>query len=201
MFTYCLNRPITAVDSSGSRTYFINGISNDGEDSPEYADNFAKAMGEQNVDDVILIPVYTNQDTIVKTAVGAIEVALEMCNVDVYTGEVVNAILADLENNPLKDGEQINIVGYSGGGQIALNAMEVLGDQVDNVILIGTPVMEIFKTRTKISMIYAGYDVLSWNLTIGVEQYFGGWYGYGGYFSVSNIENTVSTVKKILGKA
>ena len=73
----------------------------------------------------------------------------------------------------------LTIIGYSGGGQLALNVTEKLAVPVDNVVLIGSPVMEVMNSKTDVSVIYSNYDPLSWNI------------GYGaGFYNVGNVRHT-----------
>ncbi|MBR3965560.1 MAG: RHS repeat-associated core domain-containing protein, partial [Clostridia bacterium] len=179
MYAYCHNNPIVGIDPTGKRTYILNGIANDNLDRPpEYIETFQKLLAEAGIDDVRTIPLYTGQVGIRGTVKGAIQVVSEMLNVDIYTDLVVNKILADLKNDPLEDGEQLNLIGYSGGGQVALNVMEKMNGKISNVILIGTPVCEIWKNSTKVTMVYGGFDPLSWNIGHGYKSYFMGWFGH-----------------------
>ncbi len=52
------------------------------------------------------------------------QVIIEMVNIDVYSTQLANQIASDLANNPLAKGEQLNLIDYSGGGQVVLNAAE-----------------------------------------------------------------------------
>ena len=54
------------------------------------------------------------------------QVIIEMVNIDVYSTQLANQIASDLANNPLAKGEQLNLIDYSGGGQVVLNAAEKL---------------------------------------------------------------------------
>lgn len=199
MFAYCLNNPVTGIDSSGKRTYFINGISNDEESGPPaYADAFAKALMDLGVKDVRTVAAYNGQKGFWGTLTGVAEVACEMVNINVYSHVIAQSILNDLENNPLEEGEQLNLIGYSGGGQLVLNVMEILDGKVDNVILIGAPVAECWNTTTTVSMIYAGWDPLSWNVGWGYNSYFAGWFGHTDYFNSDNIKHVAKIVSKII---
>ena len=198
MFAYCLNKPVTCVDRNGKRTYVINGIGNDNEDEvPEYIQKFCDEMEEAGVENVHPIAVYTNQPGF-RAAIGFFQAIMEMMNIDVYSSAVYSVIQQDLADHPLEEGEQLNIIGYSGGGQVALNVAEMLGDQVDNVILIGAPVMEIFNGDYTVTMIYALFDPFSWNIGWGYNVYFSGLHGHGGYFKGTQLQNTVDIVTSII---
>jgi triacylglycerol esterase/lipase EstA (alpha/beta hydrolase family) len=198
MFAYCLNRPVICADSNGKRTYVINGIGNDNEDEvPDYIQEFCDELEEAGVENVSPIAVYKNQPGIL-AVVGFFQVIAEMVNIDVYSTAVYLSIQQDLEAHPLEDGEQLNLIGYSGGGQIALNVAEMLGDQVDNVILIGAPVAEIRNGSFKISAIYSPHDPFSWNVSMGYDTYSNGRHGHGGYFKQPYMQRTVDTVVSII---
>lgn len=84
------------------------------------------------------------------------------------------------------------------GGQIALNVMEKMKNQFNNVVPIGAPVAEMCRSTTKVSMIYAGWDPLSWNIGFGYKTYFAGWFGHTSYFSDKYIKKVASIVDKII---
>ena len=198
MFAYCLNNPIFRYDSNGRRTYVINGIGNDEEDdAPEYIKEFCVLLEENDVDDAKAIPVYTGQSGagILK---GIVQVVLEMCNIDVYTAYAYAYIMADLQEAPLEEGEKLNIIGYSGGGQIALNVAEKIDEKVDNVILIGTPVMEILDGSAKVSLLYSYGDPFSWNVGFGFDSYCTGTGGHHSYFK-NDLDSTFTYVQAIIG--
>lgn len=188
MFAYCLNRPTSGLDSNGKRTYFLNGIGNEEEtEPPDYAGKFEDELTALGEDSVIPISLYNGQSYLAGLICGVFQVALEMLNIDWYTHTVVSKIKEDLKKNPLAEGEKITIVGYSGGGQVALNTMEAMPGQIDNVILIGAPVVETWAVDTKVHMIYSTGDLLSWNVGFGYSSYCFGDEGHTAYFSEQNI--------------
>lgn len=196
-YVYAKNNPVNAIDPSGLRTYFINGINNSKEEgSPQYSIDFANKLTKKGVEDVRTIGVYNGTGTI--TGVG--QVAMEMVNKGKYAENVANKILEDLENDPLADGEELNLIGYSGGGQIVLNVCELLQGKatVDNSVLIGTPVSELTLNNTgKTTMIYAGFDPLSWNVSwYPISLEFAGWIGHTSYFNKDNIGKVADLVNK-----
>ena len=59
--------------------------------------------------------------------------------------KAVNGIVADLAQHPLKEGEQLNLSGYSYGSVLQANVALRLADmgiKVDNLILIGSPISD-----------------------------------------------------------
>ena len=196
MFAYCENRPVVAIDENGYRTYFLNGIMNPYEFScPDYFIRFSKALGNHGINDVKGIPVFKKQ---AQWSVGMIDVIDEMLNIGKDSDDALKIIEADLAANPLTDGEQLNLIGYSGGGQVALNVAEKLNCQVDNVILIGAPTQEIFSGDYSVSMLYGAFDPLM-SVGVGMDMYFAGWFGHEGYFTPTNVDSTAKIVASIIG--
>lgn len=82
--------------------------------------------------------------------------------------------------------------------------MEKLKDKITNVILIGAPVAKIAFTKTKVSIIYAKKDPLSWNVSYNIKQYCAGDFGHLDYFTFGknkkkgNIDKVVEIIKKII---
>ncbi len=156
-------------------------------------------MGKYGIYDIKGIPLYTNQT---QWSVGMLEVIDEMLNIDEYTNSTVEWIEADLANNPLAEGEQLNLIGYSGGGQVALNVAEKLSYDVDNVILIGAPVFEIFMNDSSVLVIEGGWDPLSIPCVLSgkMTTRLAGWYSHEGYFDDANIDTTAQIVAEFLSR-
>ena len=167
--------------------------------SPYYVYAFQAAMRKYEVHDIEGIPLYTNQT---QWSVGMLEVINEMLNINEYTNSTVDWIENDLAENPLAEGEQLNLIGYSGGGQVALNVAEKLSYKVDNVILIGAPVFEIFTADASVLVIEGGWDPLSIPgvLTGKMTTYLAGWYSHEGYFDKANIDTTARIVADFLSR-
>ena len=109
--------------------------------------------------------------------------------------------MTDLAKNPLEKGETLNLIGYSGGGQLALNVMEVLAAQgiiANNVVLIATPIAEIWNTPTKISMLSSSKDILSMNIGSGYDNYYVGHLSHWDYFKKGHIDDIAGLVAQIL---
>jgi len=75
-----------------------------------------------------------------------------------------------LANNPLKSGEKLNLIGYSGGGQVALNVAQNLEGRykVDHVVTLGSPIMPLDKSNiNRTTHIVSERDIFMrvWNLT------------------------------------
>jgi len=197
-FVYCNDNPLNAIDPDGKRTYFVNGINNDKPSGPpDYASAFANELAERGVEDVRTFGAYNNESGLKGTLEGVSKVTKEMNNIDVYSTQLANQIQNDLKNDPLAKGEQLNIVGYSGGGQVALNAGAKLEGiaKVDNVVLIGSPISEVFSSNIgHVTSIWSGLDPLSWNVGWAFESEFAGWVGHTDYFSSDNTDNIADIV-------
>ena len=117
-YQYCLNNPLIHVDKEGKRTYVINGISNNSSKPPQAIVNFAQAinakLGYLEVKTVMGIYNHGHVQDLV-------DVGAEMINHNQYSTQVTNFILNDLKNTPMQKGDVLNLIGYSGGGQIAFN--------------------------------------------------------------------------------
>ena len=198
LFSYAESNPVAGFDADGRRTYFINGINNNTCGVPSYATKFCDKLEKLGVRDARPIAVYRGQSGFVGTFRGVSQVVLEMLNVNVYTNAIVNLIYKDLKNDPLARGEQLNLIGYSGGGQIAMNVMEKMKGKITNVVLIGTPILETWTSKTKVSLIYGGWDPLSWNIGWGYKSYFAGWIGHTDYFNNKNISKVAGIVNRII---
>ncbi len=123
---------------------------------------------------------------------------MEMFNINVYTNYVIDIIKADKKKANLSRGEQLNLIGYSGGGQIALNVMTKMKNTFNHVVLIGSPILKSWRSTTKVSIIYAGWDPLSWNIGWGFKSYFAGWFGHTNYFDDKYIHKVVNIVTNII---
>ncbi len=197
LYVYCVNNPVMLMDPFGLRTYILNGINNSkSEGAPENINEFAEELEDKGIENVKVIGVYNKTNL----ATGLIQAGMEMINIGKYADEVAQEILDDLKDNPLADGEKLNLVGYSGGGQIVLNVSELLNEKVtvDNTVLIGAPVAELTLNNTgKTTMIYAGLDPLSWNVYwYPVSLEFAGWFGHTSYFNKDNIGKVADLVNK-----
>lgn len=79
-----------------------------------------------------------------------------------------------------------------------MNVSVKLKNKITNVVLIGAPVAKIWRSKTKVSILYAGYDPLGWTIGFGFKSYFTGWYGHTDYFNKENIGNVVNIIRRII---
>lgn len=196
MFAYCENNAINYVDFNGTRTFFLNGINNDSKKNPKYAIKFKNALTK--VKGVVLIPIFKSKGGFSGIVDGVVKVIKETFNINAFTNHVVKTIKKNLKNKPLSKGEQLNLIGYSGGGQVALNVMEKMNNKFNNVVLIGAPINKSWTSTTKVSIIWAMYDPLSWIVGRGFKSYFAGWFGHTDYFNKTNIKTVAKIVMGII---
>ena len=193
------NNPVKYIDPDGRRTYVVNGINNENKvGSPCTIEKFANMLEAVGVEDVRTFGIYNTRGNWYDGFVDIMNVVKEMFNADVYSDALVETIVNDLKENPLQDGEQLNLIGYSGGGQVIANATEKLnknGVKVSNMVFIGAPIQEIFDTDSKVLNLIGAFDVLS-SIVFGknTQNKFSGWHGHCGYFDDKNIDNTVEII-------
>ncbi|MCC7361578.1 MAG: hypothetical protein IT317_18985 [Anaerolineales bacterium] len=97
-----------------------------------------QAVGAENVSH---IPIFTGGTW--ETRIDMFQEMFEI-NHD-WSSRVVDAIEADQHNSPLEPGQPLVLVGNSGGGTVAIEALDQLakrGIAVDQVVLRGSPVLE-----------------------------------------------------------
>jgi RHS repeat-associated protein len=165
VYSFVANTPIIAIDPDGKRIYFIGGAGNDSK-GWNYIERFIKIFKENSLDvkridasfgewtDIWFTGAYRKTPWILKqtgtrynnTLQRDINPTYSYIRVASYHKTIkkaVKEIIKDLQQNPLKEGEQFNLMGYSYGSvaqaHIAL-ALSDLGYKVDNVILIGSPI-------------------------------------------------------------
>lgn len=199
-YAYAGSYPLLGVDQDGRRTYFVNGIRNPNLSAPpEYAPRFAAELTAKGVNDVRLFAAHNAQSGFSGTAKGVKLVREAMRNIDdAASYQLAVRIATDLKSSPLQSGEQLNVIGYSGGGPLAINAAAQLKGiaQVDNIVLIGSPVNAGDPQNVgRVTNIVGGMDPLgsywpSWN------NIRAGWFGHTDYFAKGNISTTANLVSK-----
>ena len=195
LMIYAANNPINCADTNGKKTYFINGINNsdsteDDDFIPEYARKFEREYENNYDDDVVCIPVFISGDTLS----GVSEVLQETIGNDVYTEEIVTRIREDIAQTPLRPGEKITLVGYSGGGILAANASTHL-DHVDTIVFIGAPLLFPTIKADKAVNVWAFFDLFSSRRTGYMENYHSGFHGHTDYFSDKYLPNIIKLIR------
>jgi len=174
------NKEVRGIENLEERTYFINGIANDtfngmnkdGVHNPTtYAVEFANRVNQElGRDEVVPVPgVYTSGGV----KAGVFEVVSEMMNKNQYSDQITDYIKEDLKNNSLEPGEAVNFIGYSGGGQLALNIADKLegNKRVLNVITMGSPLFEVSASNVdKVTRMKSKKDGLSYLDALGFDS-------------------------------
>jgi RHS repeat-associated protein len=124
-YVYVGNSPVNFLDPTGLRTYVVHGIWS----GPAAFEDFRLALLNAEPD-IRLVEWSGNLlgDTIPTTAEAS--------------SNLMRRILRELEQQPLKPGEKLNLIGQSAGGIIVNNAANMLrarGVKVNNLIFMGSP--------------------------------------------------------------
>ncbi len=110
-YVYADSEPLSGIDPTGLRTYFINGIDNPVTDRPPaYATAFGDKLIERGVKDVRLIQVFKNKPDQNGIIQGVSEVKDEMFGKNVYSSRIAEIVKKDLATKPLTEEEQLNIL-------------------------------------------------------------------------------------------
>lgn len=164
-YVYVLNRPTVAIDPDGKRVYFIGGAGND-QNGWNYINRWGQAFKRSGINDFIRVNAsygtvgdmmfttnYRNSGTeyeyiwrkepgeaMYKEYTGR-ELPIDNSMIN-STAELYRSQLKD---NPLQEGEQFNLAGYSYGSvlqaQVALKLAKS-GQVIDNLVLIGSPISD-----------------------------------------------------------
>lgn len=165
-FAYVLNRPTVAIDPDGRRVYFVGGANND-QDGWNYIQRWNNAFAHAGIADFRRVNMSHGKlgDIIFTTAhrssgyetvynpQGNAGGALSFPSRTVYKrpveNETINKTVAhykrELKDNPLTEGEQFNLAGYSYGSVLQAQAALKLansGQVIDNLVLIGSPISD-----------------------------------------------------------
>ncbi|MBK7909391.1 RHS repeat-associated core domain-containing protein [Candidatus Pollutiaquabacter sp.] len=164
-YVFVLNNPINAIDPDGRRVYFIGGANND-RDGWNYINRWRSSFASAGVNDFVRINasqgkagdimftnLYRNSGTEQEYRTrkdpgeGSYReyTGRELPVNNTMINRTVETYKQHLANNQLKDGEQLNMAGYSYGSvlqaQVALKLANG-GVEVDNLILIGSPISD-----------------------------------------------------------
>jgi RHS repeat-associated protein len=139
LYGYVGNNPINAIDPSGLLTVYIHGTGQSVEDSsPGFLSDVASTFGEKKV-------VLLNWS-------GA--------NNDAARQEAAATLVKYINSYQFQAGEQLNVVGYSHGGNVALSgSSQDLNKKIDNLVTIGTPIRSDYRANfSNIGNLYNAYS-------------------------------------------
>jgi RHS repeat-associated protein len=173
-YVYVLNNPINAIDPDGRRVYFVGGANND-RDGWNYINRWRSSFANAGINDFVRVNAshgkagdvmftnsYRNSGTEYEYRMRK-EPGEAMYRE--YTGRelpVNNSMInstaklykQQLADNPLKEGEQFNLAGYSYGSVLQAQAALKLANDgvvVDNLVLIGSPISDDSKLYKQLS--------------------------------------------------
>ncbi len=155
-YAYAENNPVNFLDPSGLRTYVAHGTSS----GPGRLDEFRAALHKADPKTKVLEWSGKLTETVPST--------------DVPAAELFNKIIADLQADPLKPGEKLNLIGHSGGGIAFVKVAHMLrarGIKVSNLILFGTPlfpelVNPMLPPGVRVTNFVGLFDPLAWPLLL-----------------------------------
>jgi len=167
-YTYVMNNPVNAIDPDGRRVYFIGGAGNDS-DGWSYITRWQGAFANSGINDFHRVNQTRGQAADIAFTSSYRHSGYEFIrrpnSMNNYVGglspaafettgeqrpvqnEVIDNTVSyyqqHLKDNPLGEGEQFNLAGYSYGSvlqaQVALKLANS-GQVIDNLVLIGSPV-------------------------------------------------------------
>ena len=169
-YTYVLNRPTVAVDPDGKRVYFIGAAGNDPESQGwNYVNRWGNYFSQAGInfyrvnatrgtsDDIRFTAGFRNTgyESVMRSPdmnsyVGGLSPSMMTTNEqrpvqDDMIDATVSMYQNHLKDNPLQEGEQFNMAGYSYGSVLQAQAALKLADSgqvIDNVVLIGSPISD-----------------------------------------------------------
>ena len=169
-YAYVLNRPTVAVDPDGKRVYFIGGAGND-QDGWDYVNRWARAFASNGMNDFYRVNATRGKTADIEFTTMYRQTGYERMNnsmspsamggfgttlYNAYNTETkpvqddmidatVSMYQQQLKDNPLQEGEQFNMVGYSYGSVLQAQSALRLADSgqvIDNLVLIGSPISD-----------------------------------------------------------
>jgi pimeloyl-ACP methyl ester carboxylesterase len=166
-YVFVLNTPLNAVDPDGKRVFFVAGAGND-QIGWDYTAKWKRAFDQGGIHGFTRINAShgTNGDIAFtanhrESAYEDVIIAANMNNYvaglspglkterrlvqDEQIDNAMNQIRESISSNPLVNGEQLNLAGYSYGSVLQAHVALRLansGQKIDNLILVGSPISE-----------------------------------------------------------
>lgn len=152
-YVFVVNNPINAIDPDGKRTYFVGGAGND-TDGWDYVKRFKKIWEEEGIkefsrvnasegstNDIYFTSRFRNNTELEYTQTHNEGTTLRFKVTHKMIDKAYNDIMKDVSDNPIKEGDQFNLSGYSYGAVlISHTALKIAENtKIDNLILIATP--------------------------------------------------------------
>ena len=159
-YVYVANNPLIFIDPTGERLYFVGGANND-QDGWNYINRWGNFFNQAGVRGFTRINASTGKigdvafTSMFRNSTGYSsgdefsgaenEEPTTIRNNHTSISSAVEQIESNLAENPLEEGEQFNLAGYSFGSvlqaQVALKLADK-GTYIDNLILIGSPISD-----------------------------------------------------------
>ena len=167
-YNFAHSSPITIIDKEGERIFFAAGAGNDTK-GWNYSERFKVIFEGNGISDFVKLNATNNsqrgaipgKDILfsgIHSTLGRVTTKMEISInpfdgikitqeriTDKIVNKAVGDILESIANNPLADGEQLNLAGYSYGSVLQAHIALQLTDKgikVDNLILIGSPISD-----------------------------------------------------------
>ncbi|MEM9297511.1 MAG: RHS repeat-associated core domain-containing protein [Bacteroidota bacterium] len=164
-YVYALNTPINAIDPDGKRVFFVAGAGND-QIGWDYVNRWGRAFGRSGISGFTRLNVSHDDPASLRNGSMPLGDMMFSSNFrssrdysmadthnpgmtrtfrrqDDMIDKAISDIETNLADNPLAEGEQLNLAGYSYGSVLQAHAALGLADKgqkIDNLILIGSPI-------------------------------------------------------------